>query len=680
MKRELFIVCMFLFFIPCIGFAGWQINNMGSTGSGMLFGCAIGDGDNDNNIELYASSTDRYTYQYKWNGTSWDITAMNDVGAFWMMDVTVGDGNADSENEVYSSCLFDRTYQYKWNGVSWDRTDIGIGGRTQVSIGDGDNDGNQEVYGVREDTLVYRYEWDGSIWLESYLGSQPGASMVCVVVGDGNNDGENEVYAGAAVGLFQFRWDGASWGHIRVDSLVIGTKGIAIGDGNNDGEIEIYAVCKPDTTLYQYKWNGTEWVKTSLISSQKVGPVTVGDGDGDGDYEVYAGNASGSVDSIGRIHKFEWNGISWVMSDMGQACTGDVTEVCVGDGDNNGTLEVYGSYANGCLYQYVFRSIPILTWTGDPGFEFDGVDPDSGAYGSIFEFRVSYLDSNNFPPLIQELQVDLNDNGTYEVWEKFSMAEMDTTDTTFTDGKSYMESLIVEYAGDDGVLNYRFVFKNFYDWAIGEPTEEHSFVLIDTSGPFIDSTTVWTDTSYAGPFPVYTRITDFTEVDTVMLYYKRTEDPSWFFTEMTAGTNNWYYGEIPQVLLEDDTIKYYIYAKDILQNESTDPTGAPTNYFWFIANSTGIFEIASIPKIFSFGLNSNPARGKPIFNLALPNDGVITLRIYDVSGRLIDTPIMSRLSAGTHEITWTSTLTAGVYFYSLESPWQNKVGKLVIVK
>ncbi|MCK4251762.1 T9SS type A sorting domain-containing protein, partial [candidate division WOR-3 bacterium] len=234
--------------------------------------------------------------------------------------------------------------------------------------------------------------------------------------------------------------------------------------------------------------------------------------------------------------------------------------------------------------------------------------------------------------------------------------------------------------------------ENFYYWRVkaydlagnqGAYAQPDSFG-VDITPPVIESTTVWIDTSYAGPFEIRTKVTDnLSDVDSVILYYKRNEDPDWISTTMyVAGSPDWYLDSIPPVANPDDTVRYYIEAIDNADpgNVVTDPTGAPTNYFWFIANSTGIFEIASIPKIFSFGLNSNPARGKPIFNLALPNDGVITLRIYDVSGRLIDTPIMSRLSAGTHEITWTSKLNAGVYFYSLESPWQNKVGKLVIVK
>jgi hypothetical protein len=87
-----------------------------------------------------------------------------------------------------------------------------------------------------------------------------------------------------------------------------------------------------------------------------------------------------------------------------------------------------------------------------------------------------------------------------------------------------------------------------------------------------------------------------------------------------------------------------------------------------------------IPTSFSFGLKNNPVKGKAMFNLALPEAVIVMLRIYDVSGRLIDTPITGRKSAGHYEIPWDCGINAGVYFYSFESPYHSEVGKLVIVQ
>jgi hypothetical protein len=82
---------------------------------------------------------------------------------------------------------------------------------------------------------------------------------------------------------------------------------------------------------------------------------------------------------------------------------------------------------------------------------------------------------------------------------------------------------------------------------------------------------------------------------------------------------------------------------------------------------------------FSFGLKNNPAKGKAAFNLALPEAAIVTIRIYDVSGRLIDTPITGRKSAGHHEILWNKEVSPGVYFYSFESSSHRESGKLLIV-
>jgi hypothetical protein len=87
-----------------------------------------------------------------------------------------------------------------------------------------------------------------------------------------------------------------------------------------------------------------------------------------------------------------------------------------------------------------------------------------------------------------------------------------------------------------------------------------------------------------------------------------------------------------------------------------------------------------IPQTFSFGLRTNPVKGKALFHLALPEPAMIRLRIYDASGRLIESLVSGRKSAGQYEILWGSKTASGVYFYKFESPYRNEVGKLVIVR
>ena len=53
---------------------------------------------------------------------------------------------------------------------------------------------------------------------------------------------------------------------------------------------------------------------------------------------------------------------------------------------------------------------PTLSW---PSGETSGVSPDVGNSGDTFSFKVTYTNSNNNPPTLAELWVDLNNDGSY---------------------------------------------------------------------------------------------------------------------------------------------------------------------------------------------------------------------------------------------------------------------------
>ncbi len=201
-----------------------------------------------------------------------------------------------------------------------------------------------------------------------------------------------------------------------------------------------------------------------------------------------------------------------------------------------------------------------------------------------------------------------------------------------------------------------------------------------TTGPLIESTTVWHDTSFAGPFPVETKATEISAVDTVVLFFKRTQDTTWLATGMSPSGSDWYYGEIPQVAQAKDTVRYYIYARDILQNESTDPTGAPTYYYSFAAYYTGVYEFVQSHQPFIFEIKHNPAVNRAVFSVVVSEDEQIALFIYDIVGRLIDKLTIGTDQAGRNEISWAPRINSGVYFYFCHSRGQQQTGKFVLLK
>jgi hypothetical protein len=106
---------------------------------------------------------------------------------------------------------------------------------------------------------------------------------------------------------------------------------------------------------------------------------------------------------------------------------------------------------------------PVLNWTGNAGFETDGVNPDSAASGSNFEFQVKYTDADNDAPTIMQVWVDLASLGG----------------TDYVAGVNYSTSMIINYAGD-GILNYRFYFSDGTNDATGDPTTDHTFTVTQT--------------------------------------------------------------------------------------------------------------------------------------------------------------------------------------------------------
>jgi hypothetical protein len=199
---------------------------------------------------------------------------------------------------------------------------------------------------------------------------------------------------------------------------------------------------------------------------------------------------------------------------------------------------------------------------------------------------------------------------------------------------------------------------------------------VDVTSPVIESTTVWTDTIYTGPFEISTRVTDnLSGLDSVLLYYMRDEDPDWV-TEIMHQSGDWFLDSIPAVTYSNDTVRYYIRAIDIATNESTDPDGAPGTYYSFVANLTGVAESADLPQQFNFKVSSL-VKGYATFKFAIPKTGSVNLKIYDVTGRLIVEPLSGNIECGRFQILF-KPARSGIFFYKLESQFENRTGKIVI--
>jgi hypothetical protein len=226
-------------------------------------------------------------------------------------------------------------------------------------------------------------------------------------------------------------------------------------------------------------------------------------------------------------------------------------------------------------------------------------------------------------------------------------------------------------------------FQDYTDWYIDD---FRISVPADNEPPYFSNTTVWHDTSFTGPFPVQSTITDASGVDSASLYY-HIDYGTWQRVGMTPQGNNVYSATIPAQSL-NTTIGYYLWAKDkwIAPNLGCDPVGAPGDgYYEFDITNTGILECGIAAVTFAIK-SSNPVRGNAFFSFGLARETTVKLEIFDVTGRRVKSLLDNGFKAGKYQVQWSRfddssrEVAAGVYFVAFQAGNYKKVSKLVLIK
>lgn len=88
------------------------------------------------------------------------------------------------------------------------------------------------------------------------------------------------------------------------------------------------------------------------------------------------------------------------------------------------------------------------------------------------------------------------------------------------------------------------------------------------------------------------------------------------------------------------------------------------------------------PESFSLGQNyPNPFNGSTTFSYEVAAPGTIRIRIFNLLGQVVSTPLDSYLPAGRYSLTFEAgQLPSGVYFYELSGPGYSGARKLVIIR
>ncbi|MFA5032337.1 MAG: T9SS type A sorting domain-containing protein [bacterium] len=133
-------------------------------------------------------------------------------------------------------------------------------------------------------------------------------------------------------------------------------------------------------------------------------------------------------------------------------------------------------------------------------------------------------------------------------------------------------------------------------------------------------------------------------------------------------------------------------AGDMLIMASADSTlGQPANMdkLWYAcyADTLGIEDAGSAPKLFTvFSAYPNPANGIASIKYSLPNESNVAVKVYDVTGKLVNTLVNENRKAGTYTTTWNgkntkgNKMSTGLYFYRVEAGSKVATRKIVFVK
>ncbi len=136
----------------------------------------------------------------------------------------------------------------------------------------------------------------------------------------------------------------------------------------------------------------------------------------------------------------------------------------------------------------------------------------------------------------------------------------------------------------------------------------------------------------------------------------------------------YYTGTPTSTVQPGDIIEVRVKAIDTSVNQNT------TYSLYYTITVEGVSDVIAAQP--SYGVSPNPFNPTTVLSYQLQAASRVSLGIYDISGRLIESPLQNAWrNAGVHEVTFDgSNLASGVYIYRLEAGEFNASGKMVLMK
>ncbi|MEW6096264.1 MAG: choice-of-anchor X domain-containing protein, partial [bacterium] len=131
--------------------------------------------------------------------------------------------------------------------------------------------------------------------------------------------------------------------------------------------------------------------------------------------------------------------------------------------------DIYGADAGGApIWKRIGPAItgnaPVLSWTGEPGYEIDGLNPEYTSPNSLYTYRIKYSDADGDPPYGDRVYVSIYKNGKLY----YLLPLMHKCGSNYKEGVIFSQTY---YLFRPGIYSYKFEAKDKWGVsAIGTPT------------------------------------------------------------------------------------------------------------------------------------------------------------------------------------------------------------------
>lgn len=198
---------------------------------------------------------------------------------------------------------------------------------------------------------------------------------------------------------------------------------------------------------------------------------------------------------------------------------------------------------------------------------------------------------------------------------------------------------------------------------------------------FISHMAVRDNNNTTNPYPVKAYIKTKSGVNNAKLFWRTDTTVAYTQVNMSVAGDT-FTASIPAQNL-GTKVYYYISATSNSGKTVTKPLPAPAGYIKFnVDNPTSITNNTGIADRYELSQNyPNPFNPTTEIRFAIPTNEHVSLKVYDLSGKLIRTLVDDFMSVGSYNVNFNAQgLSSGVYFYKLSSGSFTQVKRMTLIK